>query len=213
MANAGSWRSLKATGPSSVYLPSGHILYRRNPVASPSIWALPFSPETLTANGEPFLIERSGQGMSLSEDGTLTYLDTGRVRGQQLAWRDPRGRFSSRPVRRTKASTPYRSPRMVIGWSSCARRTNRAFWLDDVQRFGRTRFDLGTELRSETLVRDLLPIGRRDLFHAAENAQRHSHLGQVSPTDLAKHFPSGAERIQGGRGPYGRRPLHGLHRP
>ena len=57
---------LDTNWPELVYSPSGHILYRQNPVDSPSIWALPFSATSLTVQGKPFLVERSGQGMSLS---------------------------------------------------------------------------------------------------------------------------------------------------
>ena len=138
---------LESNWPELVYSPSGHILFRRNPVASPSIWALPFSPERLTANGEPFLIERSGQGMSLSDDGTLTYLDTGRVRGQRLAWRDRAGKILEQAGQThesidTLALSPDGRRAVVVAPDGA----NRAFWLYDVQRFGRTRFDLGTEL-------------------------------------------------------------------
>jgi len=92
---AGERRTLanvETSWPELVYSPSGHLLYRRDPVDSPSIWALPFSATTLTAEGEPFLVERSGQGMSLARDGTLAYLETGRIRAQRLAWRDRTGK-------------------------------------------------------------------------------------------------------------------------
>jgi len=59
---------LDTSWPELVYSPSGHVLYRQNPVENPSIWALPISPQTLDLQGKPFLVERTGQGMSLAPD-------------------------------------------------------------------------------------------------------------------------------------------------
>jgi serine/threonine-protein kinase len=40
---------LDTSWPELIYSPTGHILYRKQPTESPSIWALPFSPSTLAA--------------------------------------------------------------------------------------------------------------------------------------------------------------------
>ena len=71
--------------------------FRRNPVESPALWALPFSPATLTATGDPFIVEPSGQGMSLASDGTLVYLDVGRGGGRFSPGGTGPARCSRRP--------------------------------------------------------------------------------------------------------------------
>ena len=153
---------LDTSWPELVYSPSGHLLYRRNPAESPSIWALPFSPRTLTTDGEPFLVERSGQGMSLSQDGTLAYLDTGRIRGQRLAWRDRAGKILEQSGQahesiETLSLSPDGNRAIVIAPDG----PNLAYWLYDVQRFVRTRFELGSESEGATTsVRVFLQIGR-----------------------------------------------------
>ena len=87
--------ALDTSWPELVYSPSGHILYRRGAPEKPSIWALPFSKKTLAVEGEPFLVERTGLGMSVATEGTLVYLDFGPDRGQFFAWRDRSGRVLS----------------------------------------------------------------------------------------------------------------------
>jgi Tol biopolymer transport system component len=132
--------------PELVYSPSGHILYRQDPDESPSIWALPFSATTLTIEGKPFLVERSGQGMSLSSDGTLAYLDTGRIRSQRLAWRDRAGKIVEQADHAhhtidALGMSPDGTRAIVLAQDG----GTTDYWLYDLQRFVRTRFELGRE--------------------------------------------------------------------
>jgi Tol biopolymer transport system component len=134
---------LDTSWPELVYSPSEHILFRRAPTESPSIWALPFSAATLTTTGEPILVERAGQGMSVADDGTLLYLDNGRVRGQRLAWRDRSGKIltQSGQTHEEIASVslaPDGKQAIVI-----ARDASIGAWIYDAERLARTRFDLG----------------------------------------------------------------------
>ncbi len=54
------------------YSNSGHLLYTIVS-SSPSIWAVPFSAETLTLTGDPFLVALNGQFPTVSDDGMLVY--------------------------------------------------------------------------------------------------------------------------------------------
>ena len=177
-------------------------------MASPSIWALPFSPETLTANGEPFLIERSGQGMSLSEDGTLTYLDTGRVRGQRLAWRDRAGKILDQAGQTHESiDTLSLSPdghRAVVVAPDGA---NRAFWLYDVQRFGRTRFDLGTESEGARPLFAIFSRSGDEIYFTLQKTPNDTVIlvksadgfGEALPVQAPKGFKVAVDRTADGR--------------
>jgi serine/threonine protein kinase/Tol biopolymer transport system component len=143
---------LDTAWPELVYSPSGHILFRRNPVQSPSIWALPFSVRTQTTEGEAFLVERSGQGVSLSQDGTLVYLDAGRIQRQRLAWRDRSGKVVNQSEQghetiETVALSPDRNRAIVT-----ANDGQSGLWIYDLQRLVRTRFEFGSA------ARDMLPL-------------------------------------------------------
>ena len=134
---------LDTAWPELVYSPSGHILFRRAPTESPSIWALPFSAATLTTTGEPILVERAGQGMSMADDGTLLYLDNGRIRGQRLAWRDRTGKILARSGQThdeiASVSLAPDGKQAIV----TARDSSIGAWLYDAERLTRTRFDLG----------------------------------------------------------------------
>ena len=63
-------RVLVPNGCLARYLPTGHIVYRRQPT-NPGVWALPFSLDNLEVTGEPFLVVPDGDLPSVSADGTL----------------------------------------------------------------------------------------------------------------------------------------------
>ena len=68
------------------YSPSGHVMYQE----AGDLWALPFSADTLSATGEPFIVAENAARPSVSDDGTLVYGDPKRML-QQLVWRDRKG--------------------------------------------------------------------------------------------------------------------------
>ena len=74
------------------YSPTGHVLYRRSP-SNAGIWAVPFSLDTLTTTGEPFLVVPWQYLPSVSGDGTLVYAPGGSGLAQpaRLAWLDRSG--------------------------------------------------------------------------------------------------------------------------
>jgi Tol biopolymer transport system component len=138
---------LESSWPELVYVPTGHILFRKLPVENPSLWALPFSVTTLRALGEPFMVERSGLGASLADDGTLVYLDN-ISRGQQvLAWRDRDGKILGKASEGHAVIRAARlSPDGSRAIATTVEPTQTGLWIYDVQRFARTR--LMTEDRS-----------------------------------------------------------------
>ena len=77
-----------ALGSLPVYSPTGHIVYQ----SESTLWALPFSAETLRATGEPFPVSGSGSVPSVSRDGTLVYLHGDEAGRNQLIWRDRAGK-------------------------------------------------------------------------------------------------------------------------
>ncbi len=64
------------------YDPAGYILYQRSIQNADGIWAIPFSIDTMTVQGELFLIAQDGASPSVSTDGSLAYIlgNTGRQR-------------------------------------------------------------------------------------------------------------------------------------
>ena len=137
---------LDTNWPELVYSPTGHVLYRLNPVESPSIWALPFSPQTLDAEGEPFLVYRPGFQMSLSSEGTLVYLDMGPSGSQRLAWLDRSGSpvaeaTDGHVAIETLSLSPDGSQAIVVAQDA----GQNGLWLYDLDRFGRRRVALGGE--------------------------------------------------------------------
>ena len=130
----------RAAGRSCCTVPTGHILFRKNPVENPSLWALPFSTTTLTALGDPFMIERSGLGASLADDGTLVYLDNV-SRGQQvLAWRDRSGKLLGKATEGHEVIQLARlSPDGDRAVATAIDPGQSGLWIYDVQRFVKTR--------------------------------------------------------------------------
>ncbi len=69
------------------YSPSGHLVFTKiRSSLQGSLWALPFSLETLQPSGEAFPIAEDAIHPSVSEDGTLVFLE-GAGTLQQLVWR------------------------------------------------------------------------------------------------------------------------------
>ncbi len=77
---------------------AGHILYHRVE-PEPAIWAVPFSLDDLSVEGEPFLVAAGGQVPSVSDDGTLVYAGAG-SEGHDLIRVDRQGRVQGEPIDR-----------------------------------------------------------------------------------------------------------------
>ena len=86
-------RSLVGLGNGSrqaAWSPTGHIVYTRIAGVDHSLWAVPFSLDTLTKLGEPFRIVKDGSEPSIASDGTLVY-GLLHPEPQQLVWVDREG--------------------------------------------------------------------------------------------------------------------------
>jgi hypothetical protein len=144
---------LETNWPELVYLSTGHIVFRKNPVDSPSLWALPFSPTTLTATGDAIMVERSGQGMSIARDGSIVYLDVGRSLGQVLAWRDRTGKVIGQAAEGHEViQVPRLSPDGTHAIVVAGDAERSTLWLYDVRRFVKTRFAMGRGSESKTAL-------------------------------------------------------------
>jgi serine/threonine protein kinase len=71
-----------APGQAGTYANSGYILHGTTEINGPGIFAMPFSIETMSATGDSFLLNDSGLSASVSQDGTLVYLDGSSIAGQ-----------------------------------------------------------------------------------------------------------------------------------
>ena len=133
----------------AVYSPTGHILYQRSRAAN-GVWALPFSAKTLRPLGEPFSVAENGRFPSVSEDGTLVYIDSPEPGGWQLVWRDREGRKLATAGRPQELiSLPALSPDgrrvAVVGLEN----GNQDVWIHDLDRPNKTRltFDADADVR------------------------------------------------------------------
>ncbi len=85
---SGQKRAL-AKGAFPVYSPTGHVLYQSAP-RDGTLWALPFSSESIEPTGEAFAIAPGGRIPSVSTDGTLVHVSSGPV-PDQLVLLDRKG--------------------------------------------------------------------------------------------------------------------------
>lgn len=76
-------------GSGAVYSADGYLLHGYTSNRSPGLWALPFSLQTLEPVGEDLLIRADGGTVSVSIDGTMTYLDrkSPEMAMKTLVWR------------------------------------------------------------------------------------------------------------------------------
>jgi serine/threonine protein kinase len=82
-------RKILGAGVLPSYAPSGHIVYQETGIAY-SLWAVPFALKTLEVTGRPFQITPRGRDATISDDGTLVYVEGEAPRGQ-LVWLNRRG--------------------------------------------------------------------------------------------------------------------------
>ena len=130
-------KELLTSGLDPFFAATGHILYRS--VDLSSVWAVPFSIETLQATGEPFPVRENASHHSVSRDGTLVYLGGG-YNVQQLVWRDRTGsklEAIGQPQQRIRspALSPDGSRVAVQGMEN----GNSDVWVHDIVRGLKTR--------------------------------------------------------------------------
>ena len=142
------------TGAYPHYSSSGHIVYQTN-LDEGGLWALPFSSRTLQPLGEAFPVTKQGGAPSISDDGSLVYVDySGGGDLKQLIWVDREGRkLGEIGQPQGSIGNPDLSPderRVVAPVLPGADGDNGDLWIHDVDRPLKTRFtfDPGRELNA-----------------------------------------------------------------
>jgi len=143
-------QNLIGPGLQADYSSTGHILVSRP--GQFTIWALPFSPETLRVTGEAIPLAQSGvvPHPSVSSEGTLAYME--QERRSRLSWRDRRGNsieIADEPGNWLGSFTlsPDASKAAVIRWDP----TNPGIWIGDVSRHIWTRLTHGESYAARPL--------------------------------------------------------------
>ena len=140
-------RELLVPGIAPVYSPSGHLVYVI--FGTSTLWALPFSLDTLKATGEAFLIAQNSRAPTVATDGTLVYVDTsGALRGQrQLVWLNRRGdKIGEIGLPQVQIGYPTLSPdgrRVAV---QAREGSNFDIWVWDITRAVKTRLTKGLEV-------------------------------------------------------------------
>jgi Tol biopolymer transport system component len=109
--------------------------------------------------------------MSLSQEGTLVYLDAGR-KGHFLAWRDREGNVLSRASESyeliQKVSLSPDGSRAIV---TATDNGSNSFWIYDLQRFLRTRFDPGRIVDGMRAITALWPRPGNEVVYALARFQ------------------------------------------
>ncbi len=162
-------------GLGAIYDPGGYIIFRR--FEPPGILALPFSSETLTATGKPFVIAEGEAPLSVSQNGTLVYLEP--VAGlQQLVWLDRQGNrigTTGEPFEGTAlfALSPDDKRVAVVNWVEQA---NPDIWIHEVDRPIKTRV---TTHEGRDLAPIWSPDGKRLVFASSRQGDRNLFVKQA----------------------------------
>ena len=75
-----------------VYSLNGYLIHGSTEFGGQGLWALPFSLALLQSVGEDFPISAAGIGATVSQDGTLVYLESSQAMNQ-MVWRDRTGKI------------------------------------------------------------------------------------------------------------------------
>ena len=131
-------------GEAPFYAPSGHLIYQ--PAGRTyDLWARSFDLDTLKPTGEAFPIARNSRGPTVSEDGTLVYLDGLDGVEEHLVWLDRDGkRVEETGLTAASISSPALSAdggliAVAIGGS------NEDVWVYDRARGTKTRLTTASE--------------------------------------------------------------------
>ena len=175
-------RELLVPGIAPVYSPSGHLVYVV--FGTSTLWALPFSLDTLKATGEAFLIAQNSRAPTVATDGTLVYRRHLRcIAGAaatglaQPSWRQDR---RDRPAAGAVSGYPTLSPdgrRVAV---QAREGSNFDIWVWDITRAVKTRLTKGLEVdgvplwgpTGKEVAFPSNPAGNFDIYPAAGRWQR-----------------------------------------
>ena len=167
-----------AAGFAPVYSPSGHVLYSEG-WDSDSVWALPFSIDTLRPTGEPFAVIAGGGHPSVTASGTLVYFEAGKGGLRRLIWRDRAGKKVGEIGQPQKdIFLPSLSPDgRFVGVEGVEERTGKDVWLHEVDRPIKTRFTFNGARDSRCIWS---PDGKEIAFFSDRNGK---HEVFIKPFD------------------------------
>jgi dipeptidyl aminopeptidase/acylaminoacyl peptidase len=171
------------------YAPSGHLIYeRRTPNAA--LWAAPFSIDTLTVTGEPFLVEE-GTEPTVARDGTLIFLAQRQEIARQLAWFTFDGRIGARvaePRAWVEGIAISRDSRRVLA------STAEGIWAYDVETGARSRITTGSsDIAANWIDNDRIVFVRTDARQPVVIMKHLSGSGEERVLARRARFPNATQ--------------------
>ena len=157
--------SVLGHGAYPVYSPTGHVLYQSSATAF-DLWAMPFSLETLEADGEALPVAETSAYPSVASDRTMVCLDASGARQQALFWVDRNGNRLGEVARPDGVVLyPALSPTGRLA-AAAVDAGNRDIWIWDLDRGVQTRLTV-SPARDEVPVWS--PSGDRVAFYSNRN--------------------------------------------
>ena len=181
-------RELLGAGFAPVYSPSGHLVY--NVFGIYTLWALPFSLDTLKATGEAFPIAQNSLFPTVATDGTLVYLDSSSpLQWQlQLVWLNRRGdRVGEIGLPQERIQYPTLSPDGRLVGVQAREGSNYDIWVWDITRAVKTRLTTGPEIDGVPLWG---PTGEEAAFSSNRAGNWDIYLRQADGSGEAKVLPA-----------------------
>ena len=177
-------RELLVPGWAPVYSPSGHLVYEVFGMST--LWALPFSLDTLKATGEAFPIAQNSGDPTVATDGTLVYLHRSGTfnRQRQLVWLDRSGdKIGEIGLPQEMISYPTLSPDGRLVAVQAFEGSNFDIWVWDIARAVKTRLTTGPEVDGYPLWG---PTGEEVAFPSFRTGNSDIFLRQADGSGEAK---------------------------
>ena len=132
-------REILGAGTIPSYSPGGYLVYQASLLTEHDLWALPFSLETLRAEGEAFPIAENAFQATVAADQTLAYLDSPDAGRGHLVWLDRSGRKLRELGLAGRLASPALSPDGRRVALSITEGGNQDVWVFDMVRGVKTR--------------------------------------------------------------------------
>jgi Tol biopolymer transport system component len=178
----------------ATYSPTGHVVYQPSVFDGSTLWAQPFSLDTLSPTGERFPIAQNASVASVSNDGTLAYTEEIAFSANQLVWRDRTGKLIQ-AVGQTQEAILF--PSLSPDGRSVAvegeEQGARNIWKHDLERSIKTRLTAGkgrdgwpiwtSDGASITFYQTLMGSGEEIVSQPAEPGGRITTLSRFAPNE------------------------------